>query len=41
MATIDDKKAISKSRRQAWAAPVKETVDWLHSIGVIWGDGEA
>lgn len=41
LATIDDVSAISKERREAWAAQIRETVDWLHENGVIWGDGKA
>jgi len=30
----------SPERRQKWAAQIRETVDLLHKIGVIWGDGK-
>lgn len=41
LATIDDITAISKERREAWASKVRQTVNWLHSHGIIWGDGKA
>ena len=30
----------STERRKMWGAQVRETVDLLHDIGVIWGDGK-
>ncbi|KAJ8131813.1 hypothetical protein O1611_g1814 [Lasiodiplodia mahajangana] len=30
----------SAERRKKWGAQVRETVDLLHEIGVIWGDGK-
>ncbi|RDL33118.1 uncharacterized protein BP5553_08557 [Venustampulla echinocandica] len=30
----------STERRKKWGAQVRETVDLLHEIGVIWGDGK-
>lgn len=27
-------------RRQKWAAQIREMVDLLHKIGVVWGDGK-
>ena len=38
---IEDVLTIPTERRKAWAAQIRKTVDWLHSIGVIWGDGKA
>jgi serine/threonine protein kinase len=32
---------IPKERRDKWAAQIRKTVDQLHEIGVIWGDGKA
>lgn len=32
---------ISKGRREKWATQIRETVDRLQEIGVIWGDGKA
>ncbi|OQV10981.1 Protein kinase domain-containing protein [Cladophialophora immunda] len=32
---------ISRGRREKWATQIRETVDQLHEIGVIWGDGKA
>lgn len=32
---------MSKERREKWATQIRETVDYLHEIGVIWGDGKA
>lgn len=32
---------ISRERREKWASQIRETVDLLHEIGVIWGDGKA
>jgi hypothetical protein len=32
---------ISTERREKWATQIRETVDQLHEIGVIWGDGKA
>jgi serine/threonine protein kinase len=26
--------------RQKWETQIRETVDWLHSIGIVWGDGK-
>lgn len=40
-ATIDDVTAISKERKEAWVLQVRQTVDWLHHHGIIWGDGKA
>jgi tRNA A-37 threonylcarbamoyl transferase component Bud32 len=28
------------ARRQKWASQIRETVDQLHEMGVIWGDGK-
>lgn len=41
LAMIDDVSAIPKKRREAWAAQVRRTVDWLHENGIVWGDGKA
>ncbi|KAI1099213.1 hypothetical protein F4804DRAFT_349567 [Jackrogersella minutella] len=31
---------IPRERREKWAAQIRETVDQLHDIGVVWGDGK-
>jgi tRNA A-37 threonylcarbamoyl transferase component Bud32 len=31
---------VVKERRQKWITQIRETVDELHKIGVIWGDGK-
>ena len=31
---------VSSERRKKWGAQIRETVDSLHDIGVIWGDGK-
>ena len=31
---------VPRERREKWAAQVRETVDQLHEIGVVWGDGK-
>ncbi|KAI5857371.1 hypothetical protein GGS23DRAFT_600859 [Durotheca rogersii] len=41
LARIDDISTISKERRETWATQVRETVDWLHGNGIVWGDGKA
>jgi serine/threonine protein kinase len=30
----------AKERREKWAAQIRETVDRLHEMGVVWGDGK-
>src|SRR5262249_17783499 len=30
----------SAERRQKWASQIREAVDQLHGVGVIWGDGK-
>lgn len=30
----------SEERKKKWAAQIRETVERLHEIGVIWGDGK-
>lgn len=41
LAATGDILAIAKPRREAWASQVQQTVNWMHSIGVIWGDGKS
>lgn len=41
LGNIDDMTSIDESRRKKWALQVQETVQLLHEIGVIWGDGKA
>jgi serine/threonine protein kinase len=36
----DEGMEASTERRKKWGAQVRETVDLLHEIGVIWGDGK-
>ena len=36
LAMIDDVSAIPEKRREAWAAQVRRTVDWLHENGIVW-----
>jgi hypothetical protein len=36
----DEDMEASTERRKKWGAQVRETVDLLHKIGVIWGDGK-
>lgn len=31
---------ISSGRRQAWMAQIRQTINCLHEIGVVWGDGK-
>jgi hypothetical protein len=35
-----DVSAVPKATRFSWAAHIGKTVDWLHSIGLVWGDGK-
>ncbi|KAE9373738.1 hypothetical protein N431DRAFT_438912 [Stipitochalara longipes BDJ] len=36
----DEGMEVSTEKRKKWGAQVRETVDLLHKIGVIWGDGK-
>jgi serine/threonine protein kinase len=36
----DEGMEASTQRRKKWGAQIRETVDLLHNIGVIWGDGK-
>jgi serine/threonine protein kinase len=36
----DEGMEASTERRKKWGAQIRETVDLLHKIGVIWGDGK-
>ncbi|KAI3322249.1 hypothetical protein HD806DRAFT_536714 [Xylariaceae sp. AK1471] len=36
----DEGMEASAERRKKWGAQIRETVDLLHKIGVIWGDGK-
>ena len=31
---------VPQATRQRWAAQIRKTLDQLHAIGVIWGDGK-
>ncbi|KAL8297346.1 hypothetical protein RB597_006443 [Gaeumannomyces tritici] len=35
-----DISAIPSERRQKWLFQIRRTVDWLHEIGLVWGDGK-
>ncbi|KAL8408912.1 hypothetical protein RB594_007373, partial [Gaeumannomyces avenae] len=35
-----DISAIPSERRQKWLSQIRRTVDWLHEIGLVWGDGK-
>ncbi len=30
-----------RERREEWTVQIRETVDHLHEIGAVWGDGKA
>lgn len=32
--------AVGRERRGKWARQIRQTVDQLHEIGVVWGDGK-
>lgn len=40
LAMINDISAVPRERRERWASKVRQTVDWLHSIGVVWGNAK-
>ncbi|KAF1970866.1 hypothetical protein BU23DRAFT_472649 [Bimuria novae-zelandiae CBS 107.79] len=33
--------SIERSRRQEWASQIRQTLNQLHELGIIWGDGKA
>ncbi|KAK2616636.1 hypothetical protein QQS21_000459 [Conoideocrella luteorostrata] len=41
LAMAENIRIISPKRKEAWATQIRQTVKWLHDIGIIWGDGKA
>ena len=41
LGSIEAPSDVPEARRRKWAAQVRETVDALHGMGVVWGDGKA
>lgn len=38
--TDADVSVVPEATRQGWAAQIRGTLDWLHIIGLVWGDGK-
>ncbi|KAJ2969292.1 hypothetical protein NQ176_g8741 [Zarea fungicola] len=41
LGSIDGPSSIEAARRKKWAFQIQETVQSLHEMGVVWGDGKA
>lgn len=41
LGSIETPSDVPEPRRRKWATQVRETVDALHGMGVVWGDGKA
>ncbi|KAM3516421.1 hypothetical protein NHJ13051_009931, partial [Beauveria bassiana] len=41
LGSIDTPSSIAEERRKKWALQVQGTVNLLHAMGVVWGDGKA